>query len=155
MSETTPDPETLYPPRPGGQVDAARRERARHLAAFHAQNAAQAAADAARPMKIRPVTVKTRQPDEWGARTLTLAAGTSAMAMPADPDRKRGKLNLLTAAASVLIAKDRSAADSGTGYTLMSGQPPEQLEHTREVWLSNPGAAAIQVSIYTETYSRE
>jgi len=141
-----------FQPRPGGLVDTARKQRARQQSAAQAQ----AEKDAEpKPRKQRPIPVKIKQPDDWGARTITLAEGQSIQAMPADPNRKRGKVNLLTASASVLIAKDRSAADSGTGYTLQSGQPPEEFEHTREVWLNNPGASSIQVSVYTESYSRD
>jgi len=147
------NPEDLYPPRPGGLVDTARKTKAAQESAARDQAEKDAAA---KPRKTKPVTVKIRQPNLFGAKTINLAEGQSTMAMPADPNRKRGKLNLLTASASVLIARDRSSADMGSGYTLMSGQPPEEFEHTREVWVNNPSnSTSIQVSVYTESYDQE
>ena len=141
-----------FQPRPGGLVEAARKQRAAQESAA-AQKAEQDAAP--RPRKAHTVTVKIRQPNLFGAKTMTIAAGASAMAMPANPNRKRGKINLITSSATVLIARDRSSADSGTGYILQSGQPPETFEHTREVYLNNPGASAIQVSVFTESYDQD
>lgn len=143
--ETQFDPEQYYPPVAGGMVDTARKQRA----------AAQAPADAAAKTKMTPVTVKIREPDLFAAKTMTIAAGASAQAMPADPNRKRGVLNLLTASAAVTVARDRSGADTGTGYTMQSGNPPLEFGHTREVWLSNPGDATVQVSVMTESYESE
>lgn len=142
------DAERYFPPVAGGQVDTARKQKAAH--------AAQAASVPA-PAKPKPkaITVKVREPDLFGAKTITLAAGQSTQAMPADVNRKRGVINLLTDSVKVLVARDRSAADTGTGYTLVSGQPPLELGHRREVWLNNPGSAAIQVSVLTESYETE
>lgn len=141
-----------FQPRPGGLVATARKQRAAQETAA----AQQAEHDAApRPRKTRPVTVKIRQPNLFGAKTMVIAAGASAMAMPADPNRKRGMLNLITSSATVLIARDRSSADSGTGFILQSGQPCMPIEHTREVWLNNPGGSAIQVSVFTESYDKD
>jgi len=139
-------PGELHPPVPGGLVDTARKLRARHEA-----QAAEAAPPPPRPN--RPVVVRQQGPDNFGARTITIAAGTSVLAMPADPGRVLAIVNLVTTAAAVLIARDRAAADTGTGYLLESAAPALPLTHTREVWLNNPGGSSIQVSVLTEGYT--
>lgn len=151
MSEMTgaESPELHFPPKPGGLVDTARRQ------AEASANAQAAAAPVPTVRKVPPVTVKVREPDLFAAKTMNIAAGASALAMPADPNRKHGALNLLTASASVIVARDRSGADTGTGYTMQSGNPPLELGHSREVWLHNPGDAAVQVSVLTESYESE
>lgn len=147
MSETAgvEDPELHFPPTPGGLVDTARRQAA----------ATRAPEPDAGPLKVAPVTVKVRAADLFAAKTMTVGAGMSAQAMPADPNRKRGVLSLLTASAKVVVARDRASADTGTGYTVQSGDSALELGHTREAWLFNPGAAAVQVSVLTESYESE
>lgn len=140
--------ERYFPPVAGGQVDTVRKQEAAHTA----QATSLLPAPKAKP---KPITVKIREPDMFGAKTITLVAGQSAQAMPADPNRKRGVLNLLTDSAKVLVARDRSAADTGTGYVMVSGNPPLELGHRREVWLNNPGTSTIQVSVLTESYEKE
>lgn len=137
------DAEELFPPRPGGMVETARR------------NAVSVTAAEITPPKVGPVTVKVNGPDMFAAKTITLAAGASALAMPADPGRAAGLVNMVSTAGQAVIARDRSAADTGTGYVLLAGQPPVPVAHTREVWLSNPGDASVQVSVLTESYSSE
>jgi hypothetical protein len=148
VTEVIEDAEAYFPPVPGGRVDTARKQ----AAARHDQAAA---VPEAAPRKARPITVKVREPDMFGTKTITLAAGAISQAIPADPNRKRGMLNLITASASVVVARDRAGADTGTGYTLVSANPPLEIGHTREVWLSNPGGSAVQVSVLTESYSQE
>lgn len=142
------DAEQYFPPRPGGLVDTARKQ------------AAAAAAQAAVPevyvpVKVPPVTVKNQGPGLFAPKTVTVAAGGSAMAMPADPHRTLGILNLTSASGSVVIARDRASADTGTGFTLLAGQAMVPLTHTREVWLHNPGTGTVQVSVLTESYESE
>lgn len=140
------DAEQYFPPKPGGAVDTARKQAA----------AAQAAVpDVYVPVKVPPVTVRLREPDLFAAKTVTVTAGASALAMPADPDRKRGVLNLVTASAQVTVARDRASADNGTGYVMESANPPLELGHRREVWLHNSGSSSVQVSVLTESYERE
>lgn len=140
--------QTYFPPVPGGLVDTARKR-----AAAEQEQAAQVSETG--PGKVPPVTVKIREPDLFAAKTMAVAAGASAQAMPADPNRKRGVLHLVTASASLVVARDRSGADTGTGYTLQSADPPLELGHTREVWVSNPGGDLVQVSVLTESYETE
>lgn len=138
------DPEVYFPPRPGGFVDTARKQAA--------ANQSPAAEPVTR--SPRPVTVKVPGPDLFAAKTITIAAGVSALAAPLDPDRNLIILNFISTAGSVIIARDRSGADTGTGFYLQAGQPMIPLTHTREVWLHNPGSQAVQVSVLTESYTR-
>lgn len=143
--EVAPGLDELHPPVPGGMVDTARRMRASHEAA-------------ARPPEVtarphRPVVVRQQGPDNFGAKTITIGAGQSTLGMPADPGRVLAVVNLVTTSSAVLIANSRASADTGTGYLLESAAPAVPLTHTREVWLNNPGASAIQVSVMTEGYT--
>lgn len=145
--DEAPGLDELHPPVPGGLVDTARKLRARHEAA------AAEAAEAPARRHGRPVVVRQQGPDNFGAKTITIAAGQSTLGMPADPGRVLAIVNLVTTASAVLIARDRASADSGTGYLLESAAPALPLTHTREVWLQNPGGSSVQVSVLTESYT--
>src|SRR5215469_6079831 len=115
VDEIVHDAEELFPPRPGGLVDRHRRRRA----------AEEAAAEAARNQEeqigeraYKAVKVAPESPEAFSAQAVTIAAGQSALILGASPYRYRAVVSVNTAASTVILAKDQSAALGQVGFTL-------------------------------------
>jgi hypothetical protein len=103
------DPEELFPPKPGGMVDTARKK----AAADQDQAEAAASAPAALPGK-KPVLVRPEEPDLGTARTVTLsAANPFAQLLPRDPQRRSAVV--LAVDADVWLSYNQGTAEDLSG----------------------------------------
>ena len=103
------DPEELFPPKPGGMVDTARKK----AAADAGQAAAAAALPPAAPGKT-PVPVRPEEPDQGTARTVTLsAANLVAQLLPRD-ELRRGAV-VLAIDADVWLSYNQGTAEDLSG----------------------------------------
>jgi hypothetical protein len=112
--------EELFPPKPGGLVDRHRQRKATEKAVSDAEtNTAERIEQAA----YKAVKVAPESPEVLSAQTFTIGAGqVSALALlPARPYRYRASILVVTAASSVVLSKDQSAALGQIGFTLPSG----------------------------------
>lgn len=83
-----PEPEELFPPKPGGMVDTARKKMAADADQLAAHNAAQADAEIW-GTDAGAVRVRAESPDTGNIRSVTLtAAYPVARLLPADPNRR-------------------------------------------------------------------
>jgi len=140
-----------FPPRPGGLVDTARKRMAAQAA--QAEQDKQAA-EQVEERAVRAVKVAQVAPEVLAAQTLTIAAGGQAMILPGSPYRYRAVVSVVTAASTVILAKDSSQALGQAGFTLPAGIVLPL--HTRaQVFAYNPGGSAVQVSVLAELYAPE
>lgn len=150
VDEIVRDVEEIFPPKPGGMVDRHRKRRAeQEAAAAEERNAAEAIQEPS----YKAVKVAPESPETFAAQTVTIAAGGNALILPFSPYRYRAVVAVITAASSVVLAKDQSAALGQVGFTLATAAPPLQLFTRAQVWAFNPGGATVQVSVLAESYA--
>lgn len=138
-----------FPAKPGGLVDQARKRKAAEAAkAEQDANAEQEIEERA----YKAVKVALETPEVFNATSFNIAAGSYAMVLPADDFRDRAVVNLVTATATAVLAKDASNAAGQNGYTI-STLVPLEIRSRGQVWAYNPGADLIQVAVMSETYA--
>lgn len=148
--EIVRDVEEVFPPRPGGMVDRHRKRRAaEEAAAAEARNAAEQIQEPS----YKAVKVAPESPEVFSAQAVTIAAGAAAMLLPASPYRYRAVISVNTAASTIVLAKDQSAALGQNGFTLATSTFPLPLMTRAQVWAFNPGGQAVQVSVLSESYA--
>jgi hypothetical protein len=152
VEEIEQDVEELFPPKPGGLVD---RHRKKVAAEKAAQKEREHEAEKIEERAYQAVKTAQESPEIFSALTYTIAAGQYAMILPNSPYRYRATVNLVTAAASVVLAKDSGAALGGTGYIMSSGNPPMPVYARAQLWAYNNSDATIQVSVLAEIYAPE
>jgi hypothetical protein len=141
------DLEDLFPPRPGGMVDSARK-------------AAQTAADAipgsddveAADGDYSAIRVVPQAADTFTARSVNVPAGGTSMLLPEDLNRKRATILVSTSSATVVLSQSRGNADNGVGFTLPAGVPLP-VEAKGMLYVSNAGASSVSVSVLSELYA--
>lgn len=145
------DAEELFPPKPGGVVDKYRRRKAEEQAAAEEAEHEQ---ERIEQRSVKAVKVAAESPEVFSAITYTIAAGQFAAILPSSAYRFRAVVNVVTAAATVVLAKDASAALGQAGFTLATGIALP-LYTRAQVYAFNPGGAPVQVSVLAELYAPE
>lgn len=149
----------VFPPRPGGLVDRHRQRKAEEKAR---QDQEENAGVPVEERAYRAVKVAPESPEVVSALTYTIAAGQSAMILPASPYRYRATIVAVDTATSptaksVILAKDSGAALGQTGFALPFGVPI--TVHSRaQLWAYNSGGTGsdpVQVSVLAEIYAPE
>lgn len=141
----------LFPPKPGGLVDRHRQRRAANQAREDEERERR---ERVEESSYKAIKVTPESPEVFTAQTLSIAAGQQASILPANPYRYRAIILVVTAASTVILAKDSSAALGGNGFTLAAGTPLPVYTRA-QVYAFNPGGAAVQVSVLAEIYAPE
>lgn len=152
LDELIEDVEELFPPRPGGLIDRHRKKKAAEEAA-EAEREHEAEQIEGRSYKA--VKVAPESPEIISAVTYTIGPGQQAQILPNSPYRYRATINLVTASATVILAKDSGAALGQNGYVMASGNPPLAVYARAQLYAYNNTAANIQVSVLAEIYAPE
>lgn len=143
--------EELFPPKPGGLVD---RHRKRRAAEEAQEEIAKDAQERIEQPAFKSVKVAPQGPEEIAAQTITIGAGGTALVLPMSPYRFRATILLVTSAATIVLAKDQSAALGNNGFQLPAGIPFPVYSRA-QLWAFNPGGSAVTVSILAEIYAPE
>ena len=141
--------EELFPPKPGGLVDRHRKNKAaKEAAQKEAENAHQAIEGPA----YKAIKVAPESPESLTAHTITIASDATAQVLPASPYRYRATVRLVTAASTVILARDSGAALGGNGYIMLSADPPLVIYSRGQLYAFNDNGGSIQVSVVSEYY---
>lgn len=135
-----------FQPRPGGMIDEHRKAKARR------EEAAREREDAAEPIEehsYQAVKVAQIQPETVAINIITIPAGGNAAILPMSPYRARADITVVTAASTVLLAKDTNQATGLIGFPITTGQIKTVLARA-QVYASNPGGSAVQVAVFVE-----
>lgn len=151
VADAVADAEELFPPKPGGLVDRHRQRKAQEAAAAASR---EHEAEAVEQRAYKAVKVAPESPEVVSALTYTIAAGQSALVLPASPYRYRATVLVATAAATVTLAKDSGAALGQTGFALPANVPLPVYSRA-QLWAFNGTASAVQVSVLAEIYAPE
>lgn len=143
--------ENVFLPKPGGMIDSWHKERARREAA---QREAENAAEKVEEGAAYAVKVTQLQPEVTTTNIVTIQAGATAMILPAAPYRYRATIIVVTAASTVILARDNSQALGGSGFPLPTGIPMV-INSRAQLYGANTGGAAVQVAVLSEMYAAE
>jgi hypothetical protein len=142
------DAEELFPPKPGGMVDTARKQKA-----AQAQDAATpATGETVADQGYNAIRTVVQAADTYSARTLNVGAGVTSILLPEDRNRKRATILVSTASATIVMSQNQGNAANGTGFTLPSAVPLV-TEGKGILYVYNPGDSAVQVSVLAELYA--
>lgn len=141
-----------FPPSPGGLVDKHRKRKAAEEAQREEEKEAK---ERIEQPAFRAVKVASQSPDTFSGNIITIAAGAAGMVLPLSPYRYSATMRILTAASSVILAKDSSAATSQLGYTMLTADPPYVTRARGQLWAYNPGGATVQICVLSEIYAPE
>lgn len=161
MSETEAHEHELFPPRPGGLVDTARK------AAADAERAAEAMAGVPdfAGARFDPVKVQLRVPEIASASTVVIAAaaGYNRVQRLVGEDGQRFRVTVMTLDQPVVLCFSRTAADDPRNAVNAAGLPaggfvvpvnvPVTLETSAQVWAAASSATATRVSFVRQSFS--
>lgn len=139
------DVEALFPAKPGGIVERARKDKAAREAA------AEAARQANEPVQepnFKSVKVTVLSPEITATNVVNIPAGGTAMILPNNEYRSRA---VIKASAALVIAKDQSQALGGVGYPYAVTDPPLVVNSRAQLWAFAAGAATVTVLV--ESYA--
>jgi len=140
-----------FHPRPGGMVERHRQQRAaREAAKQEALNESERIEE----HTIKTVKVTVLSPEVVSAITITIAAGQYAQILPNSPYRYRATILVVTAAATVILAKDSSAALGQQGALWPAGTSLSVYSRAQLYAFNNTGAP-LQVSVIAEIHAPE
>ena len=153
--------EKLFPPRPGGLVDTARKARA-----AVDELAAQAPQQDAAGARFDPVRTQLRVPEVASATTIVVATGaanTAAVQRLAGTDGQRYKAVVMTLDEAVIVCFSRAAAEDPRNASNAAGMSaggfvlpvnvPLPVDTTAEVWVAATSSTATRVSFIRQSYS--
>lgn len=152
LEEIVEDIEDVFKPKPGGMIDQHRKERARREAAQREQENIN---EGVEEYAYKAVKTAIVSPEIFNSYTLSVAPGATAMVLPLAPYRYRALITVITSAGSIILAKDSSAALGQNGFPYVNGLAPLELRTRAQVWVYNPGGAAVQIGVIAESYSPE
>jgi hypothetical protein len=136
-----------FPPRPGGMVDTARQ------AAQSAASTDVASDDAeVQDQDYTAIRVASQAADTFAARSVNVPIGGTVLLLPEDRNRKRATILVVTATSTVVMSQSSGNADNGKGFALPTGVPLP-VEAKGMLYVNNPGASVVQVSILSELYT--
>jgi hypothetical protein len=141
----------LFPPKPGGLVDRHRKREAEKRAA---EDEAANAAEPVEQLAYKAVKVAAQSPENFNPITYVIAAGTAVAILPLNKFRYRATVLLITAASTVVLARDNGNAISQAGFILPTGIPLP-LVARGQLYAFNPTGASVQVSVISEVYAPE
>lgn len=144
--------EEAFPPKPGGLVDKYRQRKADEEAK---QEDRENAEERIEEQSFRAVKVAVIPPSIFSPAEFTIAAGGYAMVLPLSLYRYQATLRVVTAASSVILAKDSGAAISGNGFPLLTADPPLRVNARAQLWAFNPGGAPVTIAVLSEIYAPE
>ena len=150
VEEIIKEVEEEFKPKPGGMVDTWRKDKARREEANRERE------NADEPVEEKGYrAVKTTQisPDGFSVNVVNIPAGGNAMILPKSDYRYRATIAVITAAQTIIIAKDAGAALQGVGFPLVQGANPLPLYGRGQLWAS--AVAATQVAVISELYGPE
>lgn len=144
------DVEEMFKPKPGGMIDRHRQEQARKEAAKNEREQSKERVEepAYKAIKTTPVS-----PEGFSVSLVNVPAGGQAIILPYNPYRYRAVVTVVTAASTVILAKDAGAALSGVGFPLTTANGPMPLYGRGQMIGSS--VAAIQVAVISEYYAPE
>jgi hypothetical protein len=143
--------EEAFPPKAGGLVDRARKRAAKEEAEKQEYlNVAERVEQAS----YKAVKTAQESPEGFSAITFTIPPGGNAPILPLSKYRYRATVFVITAGATVILAKDSGAAVSGVGFTLPYGFPVPFMTRA-QVYAYNNTAGIVQVSVAAEIYAPE
>jgi len=136
-----------FPPRPGGMVDTARK------AAGNAVDAVDAPVDVeVQDQGYAAIRVVPQASDTFAARSVNVPVGGTVLLLPEDRNRKRATILVATTSATIVLSQSSGNADNGKGFVLPTGVPLP-VEGKGMLYVNNPGAAVVQVSVLSELYA--
>jgi len=150
IQEVEHDVEELFKPKPGGMVDTHRRNKARRE---ESQRERENADERVEEDAYRAIKVTQLSPQGFAINVINIPAGGNAMILPMAPYRYRATLAVVTAAQTIIIAKDAGAALQGVGFPLVQGGNPLVLFGRGSLYAS--AVAATQVAVIVEYYAPE
>jgi hypothetical protein len=139
------DVEELFPPKPGGMVDSARK-------AATASSPVDAPEVEVQDQGYAAIRVVPQAADSFAARSLNVPGGGTAILLPEDRNRKRATVLVATASSTVVLSQSSGNADNGKGFTLPTGVPLP-VEGKGMLYVNNPGTTVVQVSVLSELYA--
>ena len=155
------DVEELFPPRPGGKVDTARKDLLKRQAYEHDVEAQ--TEDTAQPIRNKPYfRTELLAAPTAGAQTFSISTSGLAMVqiLGFDPTRKRAVI--VTWDETVVLSTSNAQAgdprNSGNAAGLSAGgfviEPSYQFitESASEIWAVATSSTATRVSVWTERY---
>jgi hypothetical protein len=147
--------EELFPPKPGGAVDTARREReVQAVAEEHDAN----------DNTYDPVRVRLGVPDVASATTIVVATGdtTGGIRRLAGRDGERYWACVLTLDQPVVLCFSRAAAEDPRNAGNAAGQSaggfvvpvgvPVPVQASSEIWVAATSSTATRVSFYRQSF---
>jgi hypothetical protein len=145
----------MYPPKPGGQVEAARMEQSR--------TAPEVNGPAAAPRPAKAVRTKADVAEVFSGNTYVVSTAGTAYEQIVGADEKHRRVVLMTLdqpvvfATSIAQANDPRAQGNATGMAT-SGvawpiNVPFVVEGKAAVWVVATSSTATRVSVWTESYS--
>ena len=148
-----------FPPRPGGMVDAARKQAALAAAVPETQ------ATDFDGSRYDPVKVQLRVPEIASASTIVIAAaaGYRSVQRLVGEDGRRGKAVVMTLDQPVIVCFSRVAADDPRNAVNAAGLPaggfvlpvsvPLPVETASEVWVAATSATPTRVSFIRQSFA--
>jgi hypothetical protein len=155
LSLSNEEAELLYPPKPGGQVEAARTEKAK--------TAPEMNGPAAAPRPAKAVRTKTDVAEIFSGNTYVVSTTGTAYEQIVGADEKHRRIVIMTLdqpvviSASIAQANDPRAQGNAAGMAT-SGvawpiNVPFVVEGKAAVWVVATSSTATRVSVWTESYS--
>lgn len=142
--------EELFPPKKGGMVETARR------AVEDVEDAVEGLDDLEKAgvadQDYPAIRVTSQAADTFAARSLNVPAGATAILLPEDRNRKRATVIVVTASSTIVMSQSSGNADNGKGFVLPTGVPLP-VEGKGMLYVNNPGASVVQVSVLSELYA--
>ncbi len=156
---TSEEAEELYPPRPGGHVDTARKARAAREEQAQAQPVGQGPARAG---EYQPARVDVVVPDVLSARTFVVSTSLNPVLRLLGFDKRRRRAIVMTLDEPVVISASQAAASdpqnavnaAGTGasgFVLPAGIPLT-IDSRAEVWVAATSSTPTRVSVLADTF---
>jgi hypothetical protein len=150
VEEVIHEVEAEFKPKPGGLVDTFRKDKARREEANRERENAD---ERVEENSYRAIKTTQISPDGFSVNVVNIPAGGNAMLLPNSPYRYRAVVAVITAAQTIIIAKDAGAALQGVGFPLIQGNNPLPLFGRGQLWAS--AVNATQVAVISELYAPE